>query len=66
MKDDGVGLPQDLDLHGVDTLGLKLVNILVRQLKGNVELVRVGGSEFRITADCGPGIGEGNSVQRGE
>ena len=49
VKDTGVGLPQDFDLHKTHTLGLQLVNSLSRQLKGKMELGNNGGTEFRLT-----------------
>lgn len=49
VRDDGVGLPADLDLARVDSLGLKLVNILVMQLKGRIEMSGAPGAEFRIS-----------------
>ena len=46
-RDDGPGLPRDLDLSRVDSLGLKLVhNLAVRQLRGTMELVHDPGTEF--------------------
>ncbi len=49
VKDDGVGLPPDLDFRNTETLGLQLVNTLVDQLEGHIELSRDHGTEFRIT-----------------
>lgn len=48
IRDNGVGLPADLDLKNTESLGLKLVNTLVQQLQGNIEVSREGGTEFRI------------------
>lgn len=48
VRDDGVGLPPELDLETVDSLGVSLVAILVRQLGGTLELNREGGTEYRI------------------
>ena len=48
VRDDGVGLPEDVDLENADTLGLRLVHLLVRQLKGDVRIDRMGGTTFRI------------------
>ena len=40
VRDNGVGVPQGVDLHNPRSLGLKIVGILVRQLKGTVEMIR--------------------------
>lgn len=48
-RDDGPGLPGDLELPGVGTLGLKLVhNLAVRQLRGTIELVHDPRTEFVV------------------
>jgi two-component sensor histidine kinase len=49
VGDNGVGMPDDLDIKNTDTLGLKLVNALVSQLRGKIELNRKEGTEFRVT-----------------
>jgi len=38
VSDNGVGLPPDLDFYGTESLGLQLVNILIDQLDGTVEV----------------------------
>lgn len=48
VADDGVGLPEDIDFQDTQTLGLQLVNNLVGQLNGIIELDRSKGTEFRI------------------
>ncbi len=48
ISDDGVGIPEKIDLENSDTLGLQLVNILVDQLDGEIELKRDKGTEFDI------------------
>jgi len=49
VSDDGVGIPQDLDLHNVKSLGLHLVTILSEnQLQGEINLNRDRGTEFQI------------------
>ena len=48
VGDTGIGLPKDLDFQDSPSLGLKLVNILVEQLSGSIDLDREGGTEFRI------------------
>jgi len=50
VSDDGIGLPETIDLHTTKSLGLHLVSILVEdQLKGEIEVERTGGTRFRIT-----------------
>jgi PAS domain S-box-containing protein len=48
IRDDGVGLPQKFDLRSVDTLGLQLVQGLVQQINGSLEVRSIIGTEFRI------------------
>ena len=49
FSDNGVGLPEDIDYHKSETLGLELVRTLVKQLKGTIKLNSNGGTEFKIT-----------------
>lgn len=49
FADDGVGLPPDLDFRNTETLGLQLVTLLVRQLRGVIEMESNGGACFEIT-----------------
>jgi len=48
IEDNGVGFPDDMNFKNTDTLGLKLVNTLVRQLDGNIELKKIGGTKIII------------------
>jgi PAS domain S-box-containing protein len=49
IRDNGLGLPDDIDIHEFRSLGLDLVNGLVRnQLDGQIEVRRDNGTEFRI------------------
>jgi PAS domain S-box-containing protein len=48
VSDDGVCIPKKIDIKNSDTLGLQLVNILVDQLDGTIELKRDKGTEFII------------------
>ncbi|MBI5632347.1 MAG: PAS domain S-box protein [Nitrospirae bacterium] len=49
VQDNGIGMPEDLDLKGVKTLGLYLVTTLAEhQLQGTIELNRTNGTGFRI------------------
>lgn len=49
VADDGIGLPQDLDLQNTPTLGLQLVHMLVRQLDGILHIGSGQGTRFEIT-----------------
>jgi PAS domain S-box-containing protein len=49
VADDGVGMPEELNFRETRTLGLQLVNILVEQLGGTIDLEQGEGTEFRIT-----------------
>ncbi len=49
IGDNGVGIPEDLDIKTTETLGLHLVNILAEdQLQGQIKLDRTKGTEFQI------------------
>ncbi len=47
--DDGAGLPSAVDPFETPSLGLRIVQILSRQLKGAVEVERDGGTKFHIS-----------------
>ena len=50
VKDNGVGIPQNIDLKKGDTLGLQLVSMLVEdQFKGKVSVERKNGTQFKIS-----------------
>jgi len=49
VKDNGVGFPPDWDLNSANSLGIELVNVLVQQLQGTIELERSTGSKFQIS-----------------
>jgi two-component sensor histidine kinase len=49
VRDNGVGFPENIDFRNTQSLGLKLVNTLVNQLDGTIELRSNGGTEFLIT-----------------
>ncbi|MCE5215086.1 MAG: PAS domain S-box protein [Methanobacterium sp.] len=49
ISDNGVGLPGNIDFKNPEsTLGLRLVNSLINQLDGSIELDRSQGTEFKI------------------
>ena len=52
--DDGVGIPEEMDLSKAKSLGMKLINnLVVKQLKGSLRICRNPGTEiifsFRIS-----------------
>ncbi len=49
VSDNGVGFPPDVDIHNTQSLGLQLVNGLVKQLNGAMQLYHNGGTQVRIT-----------------
>jgi len=49
VKDNGVGFPKGVDLRNPTSMGLRLVNTLTQQLRGQIELKNNGWTEFRIT-----------------
>lgn len=48
VSDDGVGLPEDIDMEQTKSLGMRLVNSLVDQLDGNIQLDTNSGTRFVI------------------
>jgi two-component sensor histidine kinase len=48
VRDNGVGLPPGLDAENTGTLGWKLVNMLVEQLGGTMQVDRDEGTQLRI------------------
>lgn len=48
VTDDGEGLPQNFDIKKTNSLGLELVDSLVEQHKGRLEISTEGFTEFRI------------------
>jgi len=49
VMDDGVGIPEDLNTRKRRSLGLEIVEILARQLRGTWELKRGAGTVFRLS-----------------
>jgi len=49
VSDDGVGFPETADIRKMETLGMTILNALVAQIGGRLEILRDGGSDFRIT-----------------
>lgn len=49
LADDGIGLPLNIKLDNTNTLGLQMVNNLIKQLDGNLKLDRTNGTKYEIT-----------------
>jgi len=49
VKDNGVGVPADLDIHNTASLGLQIVCALTDQLEGSFALDPKDGTTFKIT-----------------
>jgi PAS domain S-box-containing protein len=48
VKDDGVGIPENVTPQTASTLGLQIVTMLARQLKGDVAVESDGGTSFKL------------------
>jgi two-component sensor histidine kinase len=53
VEDNGVGIPPDFEAHSNKSLGLRLVRLLTRQIRGTFELVRADPRNFGTSAICG-------------
>jgi PAS domain S-box-containing protein len=51
VKDNGIGLPEDLDIETASSFGLQLVTTLVAQLNGSMDIEKKPGATFNITFD---------------
>lgn len=56
VSDNGIGFPEAVDFKNTKSLGLELVNLLVGQMNGTIDLHVKGGTTFIITF---PAIGKG-------
>ena len=48
VSDNGLGFPENVDFRNTGSLGLQLVNILVEQLEGTIELKKGEGTVFKM------------------
>lgn len=48
VTDNGKGFPEGVDFRNTDSLGLQIVNVLVEQIEGCIELKMNNGTEFSI------------------
>ena len=49
IKDNGIGLPEGLDIYNTDTLGMQIVTSLCQQIEASLEVSNDGGASFIIT-----------------
>ena len=49
IRDTGIGLPADLDVHHAESFGLHLVNMLTEQLHATITLAHDGGTCVTLT-----------------
>lgn len=48
IRDNGIGIPKDVDFNGTTSLGLRLVRILAQQLRANLDLSCSVGASFHF------------------
>ncbi len=53
VRDNGIGLPADFSIETAASLGLRIVNLLTRQLHGRLSVERDGGTTIIITFPLG-------------
>lgn len=53
VKDNGIGIPEGFTISSSTGFGLKLINALVRQYNGTIDVIRDHGTEFVITIPAG-------------
>jgi PAS domain S-box-containing protein len=49
VEDSGIGFPESIDFKNTNSLGLQLVNTLVDQIDGSIELENVQGTRYKIS-----------------
>ena len=49
LRDNGVGLPDEREINENDSIGFLLINSLVAQINGKMEINRQNGTEYIIT-----------------
>ena len=48
VRDNGIGLPEDIELDKIKSMGLLLVKVLTEQLEGTIQIRRQSGTEYII------------------
>ena len=59
VSDNGIGFPGDLDFRRTESLGLQLVNTLVAQLEGTIEMDTTQGTSFEVVFAAHPARSHG-------
>ncbi|MCU0518006.1 MAG: hypothetical protein MUC60_14295 [Oscillatoria sp. Prado101] len=49
VRDSGIGLPEGVDLRKTNSLGLRLIRVLTRQLRGKIEIYNRDGAVCELT-----------------
>jgi PAS domain S-box-containing protein len=49
ISDNGIGLPENININKIKTLGLLLVNSLTEQIDGKISIYKKDGTQFKIT-----------------
>jgi two-component sensor histidine kinase len=49
VRDDGIGIPDEIDITETDSLGLKIVASMADQMNGKIEISGKNGTEFKIS-----------------
>ncbi|HOT45150.1 MAG TPA: PAS domain S-box protein [Spirochaetota bacterium] len=49
VTDNGIGIPDTIDIENTTSLGLQLVNVLIKQIHGTSTVSRTGGTSWTIT-----------------
>lgn len=48
VEDDGIGLPEDIDIYNPQTMGMEMINALKKQLNAEITVKIEGGTRFEI------------------
>lgn len=48
VYDNGIGVDHKIDLNNINSLGLRIVNLMVNQLKGDIKISNLNGTKFSI------------------
>ena len=49
ISDNGIGLPEENEINQNDSIGFMLINGLVQQIDGKMEIHSENGTEYKIT-----------------
>jgi len=48
VRDDGIGIPENIDIDNPQSMGIDLIETFVHKLHGSIRIIRKNGTEFRI------------------